>query len=179
MTQTPYAFVPHLILSSSEYTSTLSQSQILNFPDPIGIDYKCLKLLANISISTCYMHMLYLLVIHTSKEFGTYHEAEILSVLHQVSIYPFIRRGKSEGNSQKLQLLSMVQSDSLGTLHLQLFHHKVSSGCVHSCNLPPTSGSARLHSLYNYTRSNCGTDGISQLYIAMAHQQRQNDGNCN
>ena len=67
----------------------------------------------------------------------------------------------------------MVQSDSLGTLHLQLFHHKVSSGCVHSCNLPPTSGRARLHSLYNYTRSNCGTDGISQLYIAMAHQERQ------
>ena len=73
----------------------------------------------------------------------------------------------------------MVQSDSLGTLHLQLFHHKMSSGCVHSCNLPPTSGSARLHSLYNYTRSNCGTDGISQLYIAMAHQERQNDGYCN
>ena len=45
----------------------------------------------------------------------------------------------------------MVQSDSLGTLHLQLFHHKVSPGCVHSCNLPPTSGSARLHSLFNYT----------------------------
>ena len=84
MTQTPYAFVPHLILASSEYTYTLSHSQILNFPDPIGIGYKCLKLLANISISTCYMYILYLLVIHTSKEFGTYHEAEILSVLHQV-----------------------------------------------------------------------------------------------
>ena len=66
----------------------------------------------------------------------------------------------------------MVPSDSLGTLHLQLFHHKVSSGCVHSCNLPLTSGSARLHSLFN-TRSNCGTDGISQLYNAMAHQERQ------
>ena len=59
------------------------------------------KLLANISISTCYMYRLYLLVIHISKEFGTYHEAEILSVLHQVSIYPFIRRGTSEGNSHK------------------------------------------------------------------------------
>ena len=84
----------------------------------------------------------------------------------------------SEGASQKeihknLQLLSMVQSNSFGTLHLQLFHHKVSSGCVHSCNLPPTSGSARLHSLYNYMRSNCGTDGNSHLYIAMAHQERQ------
>ena len=53
------------------------------------------------------MYMLYLLVIHTSKEFGTYHEAEILSVLPQVSIYPLIRRDKSEGNC-KIQQKSPV-----------------------------------------------------------------------
>ena len=35
MTQTPYVFVPYLILASSEYISTLSQIQILNFPDHI------------------------------------------------------------------------------------------------------------------------------------------------
>ena len=179
MKQTLYAFVPYLILASSEYTSTLSQSQILNFPDPIGIDNKCLKLLENLSISTCYMYMLYLLVIHTYQEFSTDHEAEILSVLHQVSIYPFIRRGKSEGNSQKSPVAFYGTEWLFGYTHLQLFHHKMSSGCVHSCNLPPTSDSAGLHSLYNYTHSNCGTDGISKLYIAMAHQERQNDGNCN
>ena len=34
----------------------------------------------------------------------------------------------------------MVESDSLGTLHVQLFYQKVSScGCMHPCNLPPTS----------------------------------------
>ena len=172
MTQTSYASVPYLILASSEYTSTLSQSQILKFLDSTEINYKCSKLSANISINTCYMYRLYL-VIHTSKEFGTYHEAEILSFL-QVGIYHLIRRGKSEGNckiqQKNLPLLSMVESDSLGTFHLQLFHQKVSSGRLHSCNLPPTSGNAELHGLCDYTRSNCGTDGISQLHIAMAHK---------
>ena len=118
--------------------------------------------------------MLYLFVIHTSKEFGTYHEAEIMSVLPQISIYPLIRSQKEIAKSNKNHaLISMVESDSLGTLHLQLFHQKVSPGCVHSCKLPPTSGSARVHSLYDYTRSNCGRDGISQLYIVMTHQERQ------
>ena len=51
--------------------------------------------------------MLYLLVIHTSNEFGTNHEAEILSVFPQVSIYPLIRRSKSEGNC-KIQQKSPV-----------------------------------------------------------------------
>ena len=86
------------------YFHTESKS---NFPDPIGIDYKCSKLSVNISINTYYMYMLYLLVIHTSKEFGTYHEAEILSFLLQVSIYPIIRRGKSEENC-KIQQKSPV-----------------------------------------------------------------------
>ena len=53
------------------------------------------------------MYMLCLRVVHTSKEFGTYHEAEILSVLPQVSIFPLIRRGKSEGNC-KIQQKSSV-----------------------------------------------------------------------
>ena len=43
------------------------------------------------------MYMLYLLVIHTHKEFGTYHDAEILSFLPQVRTYILL----SEGLSQK------------------------------------------------------------------------------
>ena len=63
------------------------------------------------------MHMLYLLVIPTSKESGSYHEAEILSVLLQVSFYPLIRRGKLEGNcrmkkkhTHKITMLSIADS---------------------------------------------------------------------
>ena len=90
--------MPNLILIPIKYTFTLSQSQVLKVIDAIGIDYKSSKLLANISINICYMHMLYLLVIPTSKESGSDHVAEILSVLPQLSIYPLIRRVRSEGN---------------------------------------------------------------------------------
>ena len=105
--------MPSLILTPVEYTFTLSQSQVLKVLDAIGIDCKSSKLSANISINTCYMHMLYLLVITTSKESGNDHEAEILSVFLQVSIYPLIRRGRSEGNcriQQKKTFLSMADS---------------------------------------------------------------------
>ena len=133
------------------------------------------------------MHMLYLLVIPTSKESGSYHEAEIVSVLLQVSFYPLIRRGKLEGNCRMKKkhtqnnnaFYSRQYSDSLGTLHLQLFHQKVSSGSVQPYNLPPTPCSAEVHSLCGWVRSNSGTDDISQQTIAMVHQGRQNDGNCN
>ena len=115
------------------YFHTEPKSNI-KVPRSLGINYKCSKLSANISINTCYMFMLYLLVIHTSKEFDTYHEAEILSVLPQLITYPLIRRGKSEGNC-KIQQKSPVAFYG-DWLHLQLFHQKVSSSCVHSCILP-------------------------------------------
>ena len=63
-------FVPKLILVPIEYTFTLRQSQLSKVPDSIEIYYKCSKISLNISRNTCYMHMLYLLVIHTSQVFG-------------------------------------------------------------------------------------------------------------
>ena len=139
--------MPNLILTPIEYTFTLSQSQVLKVVDCIGIDYKSSKFSANISINTCDMHMLYILVIPTSKESGSDHEAEILSVLLQVSIYPILRRacpkGIAESNKNAPSAFYGRQYSELwGTLHLQVFHRKVSSGIVLSCNLPPTSGSA-------------------------------------
>ena len=81
------------------------------------------------------MHMLYLLVIPTSKESGSDHEAEILSVLPQ---YASIL--SSEGAGQKeiaesntkapIAFYGRQYSDLWGTLHLQVFHQKVSSGSV-------------------------------------------------
>ena len=130
-----YSFVPNLILTPIEYIFTMSQSQVLKVLDAMGIVYKSSKLSANISINTYYMHMLYLLVIPTSKESASDHEAEILPVLPQVSIYPLIRRGKSEGNcrieqKKKHCFLWQTVQRLMGTLHLQVFHQKVPSGSV-------------------------------------------------
>ena len=84
--------------SLGSHLKRMCQSQVLKVLDAIGIEYKTSKLSANISINICYMHMLYLLVIPTSKESGSDNEAEILPVLPQVSIYPLIRRDMSDGN---------------------------------------------------------------------------------
>ena len=130
-----YSFVPNLILTPIEYNFILSQIQVLKVLDATGVDYKSSKLSANISINTCYMHMLYLLVILTSKESGSNNEAEILSVLPQVSIYPLIRTGRSEGNCRIQQkaptaFYGRQYSDLWGTLHLHVFHVKGSSGSM-------------------------------------------------
>ena len=166
--------MPNLILTPIQFTFTLSQSQVLKVLNDIGIDYKSSKLSANTSINTCYMHMLYLLVIPISKESGSNHETEIVSVLPQISIYPLIRRGRSEGNWR-------VQQKSPHCFRWQtvqwLMGHISSAGvqsesvtCNQTC-LPPLV--ALSPQLCGYARFNNGTDGISQLKIAMAHQKRQ------
>ena len=137
-----YTFVPNLILTPTEYTFTLSQSQVLKVLDAIGIDYKSSKLSANLSINTCYMHMLYLLVIPTSKQSGSDHEAEISSSSSKhLSSHQKGQVGRKLQNpTKKPPLLSMADSTVTSGAHFICrcsIRKCPQVACNHATCLPP------------------------------------------